>query len=129
MRRFRMSKFDTSKLFGVYHHGSWQSQNQIRPYIFEVKYQYDFQIKWYDEEHPEGVCVEEFVQEGAVCFADVGLKYNAKASALQCKITFGTRQVFVLPVQCQGTRTLQAYDGFILWYKFRNTSYNSPNPS
>ena len=66
-----------------------------------------FQIKWYDEEHPEGVCVEELAQEGSRCFADSELLYNATASALQCKITFGIRQVFVLPVQCQGR--LQAY--------------------
>ena len=78
--------------------------NQIRPYRFEVAYVHAFQIKWYDEEHPEGVCVEEFVQDDdAKCFADAELMYNATASALQCNDKgLAIRQVFVLPVQCQG---------------------------
>ena len=72
-------------------------------YIQRLHIECTFQIKWYDEDHQDGVCVEQFVQEEADCYEDVRLKYDAEASELMCE-TLGllTRQVFVLPVTCDG---------------------------
>ena len=53
------------------------------------------------------MCVEQFVQEEADCYEDVRLKLDAEASELKCE-TLGllTRQVFVLPVTCDGKAIL-----------------------
>ena len=45
--------------------------------------------------------MQEFVQEESECFPEAELKYDAETSTLKCK-AISLRQVFVLPVQCQG---------------------------